>query len=83
LGNQIRGLLAEYGLIIHQGISAIRKSLPDILEDADNGLTSYARELFADLQEELRSLDERFEQCNQTIKASNKGNEVVEPKKIS
>lgn len=78
LGNQIRGLLAEYGLIIHQGISAVRKSLPDILEDADNGLTSYARELFAELLEELQALDERFEQCNQTIKASSKGNEVVE-----
>lgn len=78
LSNQIRGLLAEYGLIIHQGISAVRKSLPDILEDADNGLTSYARELFAELLEELQLLDERFEQCNQTIKASNKGNEVVE-----
>ncbi|MCK5922357.1 MAG: IS110 family transposase [Methylococcales bacterium] len=78
LSNQIRGLLAEYGLVIHQGISAVRKSLPDILEDADNGLTPYARELFAELLEELQLLDERFEQCNQTIKASNKGNEVVE-----
>ena len=78
LGNQIRGLLAEYGLTIHQGISAVRKTLPEILEDAENGLTAYARELFADLLEELQTLDERFEQCNQTIKASSKGNEVVE-----
>ncbi len=31
--NQIRGLLAEYGVIIPQGIGHISKCLPDILED--------------------------------------------------
>jgi len=78
LGNQIRGLLAEYGLVIHQGISAVRKTLPEILEDAENGLTAYARALFADLLEELQALDERFKQCEQSIKARNKDNEVVQ-----
>lgn len=78
LSNQIRGLLAEYGVVIHQGIAAVRKSLPEILEDADNGLTSYARELFAQLQEELWALDERLKQCEQRIKASNRNNETVE-----
>jgi len=78
LSNQIRGLLAEYGVVIHQGTAAVRKSLPEILEDADNGLTSYARELFAQLQEELWALDERLKQCEQRIKASNRNNETVE-----
>jgi len=55
----------------------VRKSLPDILEDGDNGLTSYARELFAQLLEELRALDERLKQCEQCIKASNRNNETV------
>jgi len=36
--NQIRGLLAEYGVVINQGVAAVRKSLPEILEDAKNGL---------------------------------------------
>ena len=35
-GNQIRGLLAEYGIVIPQGIHNIAKRLPGILEDADN-----------------------------------------------
>jgi transposase len=54
--NQIRGLLAEYGLIIPLRRNAVRQALPRILEDADNGLTVLAREFVADLYEELRML---------------------------
>lgn len=45
LANQIRGLLGEYGIIINKGVSSVRKALPVILEDADNGLTARFREL--------------------------------------
>lgn len=76
LGNQIRGLLAEYGVVINKGIPAVRKALPLILEDADNGLTPLARELFAELLEELRELDQRFERCEKRIKAVNQENEL-------
>ena len=78
LVNQVRGLLAEYGIVINKGISAVRKGLPDILEDAGNGLTMRSRELFADLLEELRLLDERLKQSEQQIVASNGGNEVCQ-----
>lgn len=54
--NQIRGLLAEYGLVIPLKRNAVSQALPRILEDADNGLTALAREFVADLYEELRSL---------------------------
>ena len=37
LVNQVRGLLAEYGIVINKGVSAVRQALPDILEDAENG----------------------------------------------
>jgi transposase len=37
--NQIRGLLAEYGLIIPQGRVHVRPYLAAILEDAKNGLS--------------------------------------------
>ena len=40
LVNQIRGLLSERGIVIHQGIHQVRKLLPSILEDADNNLTN-------------------------------------------
>ena len=54
--NQIRGLLAEYGLIIPLKRNAVSQALPRILEDADNGLTALAREFVADLYEELQAL---------------------------
>jgi transposase len=78
LVNQVRGLLAEYGIVINKGVAAVRKGLPDILEDAGNGLTLRSRELFADLLEELRVLDERFKQSEKQIEASNRENEVCQ-----
>jgi len=78
LVNQVRGLLAEYGLIINKGVSAVRKGLPDILEDAENGLTPLARELFAEHLDELRILDRRFKQCEKRIVSINRGNEMCQ-----
>jgi transposase len=78
LVNQVRGLLAEYGIVINKGVAAVRKGLPVILEDAENGLTMRGRALFADLLEELRVLDERFKQSEKQIEISNRGNEVCQ-----
>lgn len=41
--NQLRCLLAEYGEIIPKGINNIMKTVPLILEDAENQLTQTAR----------------------------------------
>jgi len=57
--NQIRGLLLEYGIVVPQGISYIRKSIPQILEDAENALTGLFRELLRDLYDEMVHLDKR------------------------
>jgi transposase len=57
--NQIRGFLLEYGLTVPQGIAALRRRLPELLEDAENGLTEAFRELLLELTEELRHLDDR------------------------
>ena len=78
LVNQTRGLLAEYGIVIHQGISAVRCQLPLLIEDAENGLTSLSRELFAELLDELRLLDERFKKCERRIKIMNQNNDVCQ-----
>lgn len=58
--NQIRGLMTEYGIIIPQGISYVRKLLPSILEDAENGLSFMFRELLLDLYHEMVHLDQRI-----------------------
>ncbi len=47
--NQIRGLLVEFGFVVPQGISVLRNRLPDILEDAENGLPAMARQILNDL----------------------------------
>jgi transposase len=57
--NQIRGLVAEYGLIAPKELSALRRALPCWLEDADNGLTARFRRLLDGLWGDLSALDER------------------------
>ncbi len=49
----------EYGIIIPQGITYIRKSLPDILKDGENRLTVIFREHLSALYDEMIHIDER------------------------
>lgn len=60
LVNRTRGLLAEFGLVVGQGIGRLRRALPEILEDAANALPTLARELFAETAERLRALDRQL-----------------------
>ena len=57
--NQIRGLLGEFGLVVPKGVARLRRALPGILEDADNGLPALAREVLAGLLEQFHDLDVR------------------------
>jgi transposase len=57
--NQLRGLLAEYGLIIPQGRIHVRPCLAALLEDAANGLSALFRASRQGLADALRHLDER------------------------
>lgn len=65
--NQIRGLLAEYGIVMPQSVNTLRKQLPLILEDAANELTDLGREVFTDLYTRLTELDEHIAQYDQRI----------------
>lgn len=58
--NQIRGLVAEYGLVAPQHLVRLRAAVPDWLEDAENGLTSQFRRLLSDLWDDLKRLDQRI-----------------------
>jgi transposase len=66
--NQVRGLLAERGIIIAQGISRVRKQLPVIVEDGDNALTPLAREVMRELYDQLVMLDERIRRADHLLK---------------
>jgi transposase len=43
-GNMLRGLIAEFGVTIVKGKAALKRDLPFILEDAENGLPIAMRE---------------------------------------
>ena len=75
--NQIRGLLAEYGLVAPQTLLALRAAIPDWLEDAENGLTDYFRSLLHGLWGDLLALDDRIKELDQKIEQLANGNEVT------
>ena len=60
LVNQIRGLLSEYGIVVAKGISVVRRSIPRILEDAENTLTDRFRRWLKGLYDNLCILDVRI-----------------------
>ena len=76
-GNQIRGLVAEYGLVAPQQLSALRRAIPEWLEDAENGLTYLFRELLQGLWEDLCLLDRRMDDLDQQIKRIAQQNPVA------
>jgi hypothetical protein len=43
IGNQLRGLLAEYGIVLPKGLRYRRDVVPSILEDAEQPLTTVAK----------------------------------------
>ncbi len=75
--NQIRGLVAEYGLVAPQQLRALRAAIPCWLEDAENGLTDYFRKLLHGLWTDLLALDDRVAELDQEIKQLAEGNEVT------
>lgn len=68
IANQIRGLLAERGLIIPAGISYIKSEVPDMIEDAENELSMSIREILFDLYQEFFHLDRKVKDYDQKLK---------------
>lgn len=60
IGNELRGLLLEMGIIIPQGHKAIRETMPLVLEDGDNGLSPRMRQLLADLRAQWLERSQRI-----------------------
>ena len=65
--NQIRGLVAEYGLVAPQRLSSLRIAIPQWLEEADNGLTFCFRELLQGLWQDLVTLDQRMAELDKKV----------------
>lgn len=67
LVNQSRGLLAEFGLIVPAGIGALRRLWPSLLEAP--AVPALAREVFTDLADRLRTVDERIAVYDRRVEA--------------
>jgi transposase len=65
--NQIRGFLAEYGLVVGRQVATLRRALPELLEDAENGLSFDFRGLLEDLRQDLIRLDERVAEMDKKV----------------
>jgi transposase len=77
LGNEIRGLLGEFGIVTPRGIGQLRCALPIIAEDTGNGLTERFKVLLSELAEEFRQIDERIDAHDKRIQAHAREDERV------
>jgi transposase len=60
LVNQIRGILAEHGIVIARSIAKLRRHLAEIAGNDERNLSDLIRSLIGDLQVELGELDRRI-----------------------
>jgi len=67
LVNQVRGLLAERGIVIAQGITRLRQQLPTIVEDRAKELTPLSREVRRELYDQLVGLAERIARADRMV----------------
>jgi len=67
IGNRIRGLLAEFGVIVAQSDLALRQLLADL--DAQRELPAEFKELLRDLAEHWKQLRLHFDACDARIEA--------------
>lgn len=77
LCNQLRGLVAEYGIVAPRGVAALRRRIPELLEDADNALTPMFRQLLHQGYQHLVELDKHVEFYTRLLKQQAREDEAV------
>ena len=78
VGNQIRGLLAEYGIIVPLHLSHLRKHVHALTADPHPQLTAFAQRLFVGLYDELCQLDERIRSMEERIQEAFRADEACQ-----
>ena len=79
IGNQTRGLLAEYGIVVAKGINKLRAKLPELFDiKAEDGLTAQMKEWFEMQYTLLLTVDEKIDSCGVDIKRLVSQNESCE-----
>lgn len=65
IGNQLRGLLAEYGIVMKQGLSQLRKVLPSLFDrEKENKLSELMKQLLETQYNFLLMVDEQIASCD-------------------
>ena len=77
LSNQLRGLLAEFGIIFPRGIKHIKGGLYAVLEDAENDLTHTLRAALALKHAQFVQLDDLVRELKQLINESSEAHHEV------
>ena len=68
LVNQIRGILAEHGIVIARDISRLRRALAEITGNSTDDLNMLVRTLIVEAQAELTEVDRRIASCDRRIR---------------
>ena len=75
--NRIRGLLAEFGVVLPQSSAVLRERLTEVIEDASNDIAGMARWVIERAYQHWLEVDEHIKWCDQRIAAHNKEDEQV------
>lgn len=78
LANQVRGLLAEHGVVIARDLSRLRRALADIVGSLDDGLNEMVRILIRDIQVELAELDQRITSYDRRVRELYRSSELCQ-----
>jgi transposase len=73
--NQLRSLLAEFGIVVPQGIHVLLRQVPAIVSDDGNGLLESVRHLFTRLFAHVKELDRQVTELEQQITRWHKSSE--------
>ena len=78
LANQVRGLLAEHGVVIARDLSRLRRALADIAGSHDDSLNEMVRILVRDIQVELAALDQRITSYDRRVRELYRSSELCQ-----
>ncbi|MCK7636370.1 IS110-like element ISSpu22 family transposase [Shewanella putrefaciens] len=76
--NQVRGMLAEYGIVMTKSKSAFKAQLPDILIDEANTLTTKGRAIFYQLYDEVIDIEKRLKSCDTQVLNETQNNVICQ-----
>lgn len=76
LVNQLRGLLAEYGLVVRVGRRCFEQALPGLIAETGNPIPTLLRQTLEPMREHLLAINERIAELEAHIKAWHRANDA-------